>query len=93
MSLWRDIGNGVTMGLARCEKSPETCIILLQHRHATNGHDCIAAAVPLMVPCRAGNKENYWTVEKAGLELTLSPSISCPCGLHGFIREGRWVSA
>lgn len=26
--------------------------------------------------------------------LTISPSILCPrCNLHGFIREGRWVSA
>lgn len=40
LSLWRDIGNGVTMGLARCEKGPETCVIILQHKHAQNGHDC-----------------------------------------------------
>lgn len=25
--------------------------------------------------------------------LTLSPSILCECGDHGFIREGRWVPA
>lgn len=25
--------------------------------------------------------------------LTLSPSILCHCGVHGFIRGGRWVSA
>jgi hypothetical protein len=25
---------------------------------------------------------------------TVSPSILCPdCGLHGFVRDGRWVSA
>lgn len=25
--------------------------------------------------------------------LTLSPSILCSCGDHGYIREGRWVAA
>lgn len=33
-----------------------------------------------------------WVVEQ--LEpLTLSPSILCDCGFHGFIRDGRWVPA
>jgi hypothetical protein len=34
----------------------------------------------------------YWTVE-AWDPLTLSPSLLCNCGDHGFIRQGRWVSA
>lgn len=25
--------------------------------------------------------------------LTVSPSLLCRCGFHGFIREGRWVAA
>lgn len=25
--------------------------------------------------------------------LTISPSIKCDCGDHGYIREGRWVRA
>lgn len=25
--------------------------------------------------------------------LTISPSVLCSCGDHGFIREGRWVPA
>lgn len=33
-----------------------------------------------------------WTVEQAE-PLTLSPSISCSCGFHGWIRNGRWVTA
>lgn len=24
---------------------------------------------------------------------TLSPSFRCPCGDHGFVREGKWVRA
>lgn len=34
-----------------------------------------------------------WTVESWN-PLTCSPSFACHCGTcHGFIREGRWVSA
>lgn len=33
-----------------------------------------------------------WKVESLD-PLTLSPSILCSCGDHGFICEGRWVSA
>lgn len=33
-----------------------------------------------------------WTVEQWD-PLTISPSVAAECGLHGFIREGRWESA
>ena len=33
-----------------------------------------------------------WSVE-ATEPLTLSPSVLCDCGDHGFIRSGRWVPA
>lgn len=33
-----------------------------------------------------------WTVE-SWEPLTLSPSLLCACGDHGYIREGRWVPA
>jgi hypothetical protein len=33
-----------------------------------------------------------WTVEQRD-PLTLSPSLKCHCGDHGFIREGKWVRA
>jgi hypothetical protein len=33
-----------------------------------------------------------WTVE-SWEPLTLSPSLLCACGDHGFIRDGRWVRA
>jgi hypothetical protein len=34
----------------------------------------------------------FWTVE-SWEPLTLSPSLLCSCGDHGFVREGRWVRA
>ncbi|MGE5827236.1 MAG: DUF6527 family protein [Micromonosporaceae bacterium] len=33
-----------------------------------------------------------WTVE-SWEPLTLSPSVLCACGDHGFVRDGRWVRA
>ena len=37
--------------------------------------------------------ENRWTVVSKE-PLTIAPSILCgTCGVHGFWREGRWVSA
>ena len=33
-----------------------------------------------------------WTVE-SWEPLTLSPSLLCHCGDHGFVRQGRWVRA
>jgi hypothetical protein len=38
------------------------------------------------------NRPNRWTVESWD-PLTLSPSVLCSCGDHGWIREGRWVRA
>jgi hypothetical protein len=37
--------------------------------------------------------DTHWRVEQAE-PLTLSPSILCGrCGEHGWIRDGKWVSA
>lgn len=33
-----------------------------------------------------------WKVE-SWEPLTLSPSVLCSCGWHGFVRDGRWVTA
>lgn len=91
MSNWRDIGEGVSISPARCTDADGVCLYLIKHEHRGIG-ECIAAAIPLARSCRAGNKEPWWSVENED-PLTLSPSIACPCGLHGFIRDGRWVPA
>lgn len=38
------------------------------------------------------SNRTFWQVH-AWEPLTLSPSIGCRCGDHGFIREGKWVPA
>lgn len=37
-----------------------------------------------------GGLHNVWQIE-SWEPLTLSPSLLCHCGDHGFIRGGRWV--
>lgn len=53
-------------------------------------HGAIHFDIPEMFLMR--DKGPWWKVES--LEpLTLSPSLRCRCGDHGFIRNGVWVPA
>jgi hypothetical protein len=57
-----------------------------------DGSECqgsITFDVPL---ARLFFKGPFWTVESWD-PLTLSPSLRCHCGDHGFIRNGEWVKA
>lgn len=41
-----------------------------------------------------GRPGPVWHLEgEADEHITLSPSIRCGCGDHGFIRDGKWVRA
>jgi hypothetical protein len=42
-----------------------------------------------------GDREGpFWQVESLDIAtLTISPSLLCGCGDHGFIRNGRWIPA
>jgi len=57
---------------------------------ASNG-EC-GGAVFFDIQVNAGEARPKWQVQSAD-PLTLSPSLACHCGDHGFIRGGRWVSA
>ena len=56
------------------------------------GGDCEGAITFDSEIARAHFKGPFWTVE-SWEPLTLSPSLLCHCGDHGFIRGGRWVPA
>lgn len=62
----------------------------ISHRSPA-GVEC-SGGVNLDVPEAEGLKGARWQVD-AWEPLTLSPSILCSCGHHGWIRESRWVSA
>lgn len=70
--------HGARVGLIESHRTPES-------------REC-SGTVTFDVPEATGLKGPRWTVE-SWEPLTLSPSILCSCGNHGFIRDGRWVPA
>lgn len=80
---WIDAGHGVSYW------------VWAEHHYLYYRHDCPVlgdnpSAIALDVPENAWiPAEAKWQVES--LEpLTISPSLLCPCGHHGFISNGRW---
>lgn len=67
--------DGRRVGLVESHPSPE-------------GYGC-GGALTFDVPEADGLAGPRWTVE-SWEPLTISPSVRCSCGWHGFIREGRW---
>jgi hypothetical protein len=82
-----DIGHGVTVELRRIDG------VLAGVYYE---HPCANAMVsPGWIPVKtsAGCMLTGWDVVSEA-PLTLSPSVLCrTCGHHGYIRDGRWVSA
>lgn len=61
--------------------------------HRAEGGGWCGGGVTFDTPAmRAVEHPRRWTVESFE-PLTLSPSILCSCGDHGYIRDGRWVPA
>jgi hypothetical protein len=62
--------------------------------HATPDGRYCEGAITLDSPRSAGAFAGHprWTVEQRD-PLTLSPSLLCHCGDHGWIRDGKWVRA
>ena len=51
-----------------------------------------AATIDGPVTRQLFSEQGLWRMESSD-PLTLSPSLLCHCGDHGFIREGRWQPA
>lgn len=72
--------------------------IEIEHPRPDNGQTCVGAVnfdVPQEYKDRWGGwgtRRAYWQVESLD-PLTISPSVLCSCGDHGFIRNGEWVAA
>lgn len=64
---------------------------LLESHRSPDGREC-GGGVVFDVPGAEGLKGARWGVE-SWEPLTLSGSVLCSCGNHGFIRAGRWVPA
>lgn len=74
---------------------------IIEHPRADNGEPC-AGSVSFDTPTQQAlnarqvelGKHGHplWQIE-SWEPLTISPSVLCSCGDHGYIREGRWVPA
>lgn len=59
---------------------------------AYEGSDWCMGGITLDVPAAEGLTGARWQVQSME-PLTVSPSLLCECGDHGFIRDGKWVPA
>jgi hypothetical protein len=67
--------------------------LLIHHPHASTGEPCAGFVTFESDTQRfAAPKAVTWEVH-SWEPLTISPSVLCSCGDHGFIRDGRWVRA
>lgn len=64
---------------------PFVALILKCGPHGEEGSVRLARGLP-------GEEPPVWAVVQEQ-PLTLSPSVSAPCGCHGFIHDGKWVPA
>jgi hypothetical protein len=66
---------------------------IIDHPHAKTGEPC-SGAITFDVPSMRATRPDsaLWQVESWD-PLTISPSVLCSCGDHGFIRNGRWEPA
>jgi len=65
------------------------CGLIVSHR-APDGRECGGSVTFGNAPASLHGPR--WQVEQWE-PLTISPSIRCDCGWHGFIRDGRWIPA
>lgn len=94
MENWQSIGDGeeIAMMTDRHDR-----FVGLRHKHiaADTGEECMGKIYFELEwvnrdPALAG--VGKWMVE-SWEPLTVSPSLLCSCGHHGFIRGGRWIPA
>lgn len=65
----------------------------IEHNNAATGEPCMGH-VNLDLPGvrQLVNERAVWNVESLD-PLTISPSILCDCGDHGYIQNGKWIGA
>lgn len=82
-------GEGLRLLFSERQDADDYCGAIFEHPSAsTETGECSGAI--FFRGQGAGHPE--WNVESEQ-PLTLSPSLLCHCGYHGFIQQGRWVPA
>jgi len=88
-----DLGDSHSIQLRRFPGSPQDGYIGGEVNHLTPKGEQCQGWIPFDVPSNATLRpDRKWQVI-SWEPLTLSPSLLCACGDHGFIREGKWVPA
>jgi len=91
----RDVAREAYVDLGPIEVSPlfnsdDDAYAILTYHRAPDGES--HPLLVRLVPDPNAPNSRVWHIDEEE-PLTLSPSIQCPkCSLHGYIREGRWVS-
>lgn len=67
--------------------SEEKAVLVVAHRN--NAGEVCAGSVFIKPFVSGGVQRPVWDVVMME-PLTLSPSIKCDCGFHGFIENGKW---
>lgn len=85
-----DLGHDVKIMFTTRQGSNDRIGLIESHR-APDGREC-GGSVTFDVSGTEGLPGPRWTLVSLD-PLTISPSILCGCGHHGFVREGAWVPA
>lgn len=86
-----DLGSNHVLNLVTPDGASEPSGADVEHL-TPDGKPCMGW-VPFDVPAHDWlPAERKWQVE-SWEPLSLSPSLLCACGDHGFVRAGRWVPA
>lgn len=86
-----DIGHDVRIMFTTRHGRGDARIGLIESHRAPDGREC-GGSVTFLVPEAEGLPGPRWQVD-SWEPLTISPSVLCSCGHHGWIRDGRWVPA
>jgi hypothetical protein len=84
-----DLPGGLSLRFSTRTDDEEYCGAIFEHPTSTTESGRCSGAIWFE---GQGHGHPEWRIESEN-PLTLSPSLLCHCGYHGFIREGKWVSA
>lgn len=86
-----DLGHGVRIVFTTWRRHERAG--LLEEHTAPAGHRCGGGILFDLEGVREAFPDRpVWTVQQWD-PLTLSPSLLCECGHHGWIQNGKWVPA